>query len=242
MRVIVIMGGVLMMSACDDSTKNPPNTNDNPAYQNSTKSTKENATNEGSEGSNVKRDAGGYIVGKKIPKKEHYVNGILLANKMYPMPKNFAPGESTEARAAFNELNKKAAKANFTFDAFSTYRSFERQETLYNNYVARDGAEKADRYSARPGFSEHQTGLAFDIGEIGNAGDYADDRFGDTAAGKWLAKNAADFGFIMRYPEGKEKITGYQFESWHFRYVGQSIAQEIYKNNSTLEEYLHEKG
>lgn len=242
LRLMMIMGGVLMLGACDESSSNSTKDDTKIVHQNNTKIDGENATNDGTESTEEKRDSGGYIIGKKIPKKEHYVDGILLANKVYPMPSDFAPGESKEARAAFDELNKEAAKSNFTFDAFSTYRSYDRQETLYNNYVARDGKEKADRYSARPGFSEHQTGLAFDIGEVGNSNDYADDRFGETEAGKWLAENAADFGFIMRYPKGKESITGYQYESWHFRYVGKKIAKEIYGNNSTLEEYLNDKG
>lgn len=189
-----------------------------------------------------KRDAGGYIINQKTPEKEHYVKGILIANKIYPMPQNFAPGESKEARKAFEQLNKAAKKAGYTFDAFSTYRSYDRQKVLYDGYVKRDGKEAADTYSARPGFSEHQTGLAFDIGEVGKPGDYADDRFGETEAGKWLAKNAHKYGFIMRYPKGKEKVTGYKHESWHFRYVGEKIATEIYENNSTLEEYLGAKG
>lgn len=200
-------------------------------------------TSEGaSHNSSGERDAGGYIIGKETPKYETCVNGILIANKVFPMPKTFTPGESAEARQAFNELNAIAKKAGFEFDAFSTYRSYDRQVELYNNYVNRDGADAADRYSARPGFSEHQTGLAFDIGEVGNPGDYADDRFGETKAGKWLAKHAHEAGFIMRYPQGKEKVTGYQYESWHFRYVGKKIATEIYNNNSTLEEYLGVKG
>ena len=112
----------------------------------------------------------------------------------------------------------------FNLTAFSTYRSFEYQTGLYQRYADRDGAEEADRYSARPGYSEHQTGLAFDIGEVNNEQDWASVRFGDTEAGKWIAANAHRFGFIMRYPEGKEAITD-MHESWHFRYVGVEIAK-----------------
>lgn len=246
--IAVLIGGSLILSACGEEEQNITKKAVEEQHQNNTKTdentngnkNEENKSNEKSE--KVKRDAGGYVINQKMPKKEHYVNGILIANKMYPMPQSFAPGESVEAREAFNKLNAEAKKAGYEFDAFSTYRSYDRQVELYNNYVSRDGQEAADTYSARPGFSEHQTGLAFDIGEVGNSADYADDRFGETEAGKWLALHAHEFGFIMRYPEGKKEITGYKYESWHFRYVGVDIATEIYKNNSTLEEYLNVEG
>lgn len=186
----------------------------------------------------VERDAGGYIVGQELPKEATYISDLLIASKRYPLPADFAPGEDPEARAAFEELNAAAVLEGYTFNAFSTYRSYDRQVELYANYVSRDGKEAADTYSARPGYSEHQTGLAFDIGEVGNEQFFADEGFGTTAAGQWLEKNAHKYGFIMRYPEGKEDVTGYMHESWHFRYVGKDIAKDIYKNKSTLEEYL----
>lgn len=185
-----------------------------------------------------KVDAGGYIEGQKLPKKATYIQGILIASKQYPLPANFAPGENKDARDAFNELTAAAALDGFKFDAFSKYRSYDRQVELYDAYVKRDGKKAADTYSARPGYSEHQTGLAFDIGEVGNTAAYADNKFANTAAGKWIAKNAHKYGFIMRYPKGKDDVTGYMYESWHFRYVGKKIATEIYNNNETLEEYL----
>ncbi len=185
-----------------------------------------------------KVDAGGYIEGKKLPKKPTYIKGILVASKQYPLPSNFAPGENKDAREAFDELNAAALLEGFKFDAFSTYRSYDRQVELYEAYVKRDGKKAADTYSARPGYSEHQTGLAFDIGEVGNTAAYADNKFANTPAGKWIAKNAHKYGFIMRYPKGKDDVTGYMYESWHFRYVGKKIATEIYKNDGTLEEYL----
>jgi D-alanyl-D-alanine carboxypeptidase len=183
-------------------------------------------------------DAGGYIIGQKLPKKATYIQGVLVASKQYPLPTDFAPGENADARAAFAELNAAAALDGFKFDAFSTYRSYDRQVELYDAYVERDGKKAADTYSARPGYSEHQTGLAFDIGEVGNTEAYADNKFAETEAGKWIAKNAHKYGFIMRYPKGKEDVTGYMYESWHFRYVGKKIATEIYNKHETLEEYL----
>jgi zinc D-Ala-D-Ala carboxypeptidase len=179
-----------------------------------------------------------YIDGQELPKEPTYIKDILIANKQYPLPSTYSPGESKEARAAFNEMAAAAKLDGFELIAFSTYRSYDYQTGLYERYVERDGSEAADRYSARPGYSEHQTGLAFDIGEVNNEQYYASEKFGETEAGKWVAANAYRFGFIMRYPEGKEKITGYMHESWHFRYVGIEVAEEIYKQNISLEEYL----
>lgn len=113
-----------------------------------------------------------------------------------------------------------AKKAGFELVAFSGYRSYEYQTQLYTNYANRDGKEAADRYSARPGHSEHQTGLAFDIGEKGQEDLWLTEEFGETPAGKWLVENAHNYGFILRFPEGKEDVTGFMYESWHFRYLG----------------------
>ncbi len=183
-------------------------------------------------------DPGGYIEGQTLPAEPTYVDGFLVANKKYPLPSTFKPGESKEAREAFNKMAAAAKLEGFSLDAFSTYRSYDRQVELYERYVSRDGEEAADTYSARPGYSEHQTGLAFDIGEVGYSQHYASASFGDTEAGKWISKNAHKYGFIMRYPKGKEHITGYMHESWHYRYVGEAAATVIYENDSTLEEYL----
>ena len=186
----------------------------------------------------IVRDSGGYIVGQELPTEPTFIKGILIASKDYPLPATYALGEDPVAREAFTKMASEAALSNFNLEAFSTYRSFEYQTELYERYVARDGKEKADRYSARPGYSEHQTGLAFDIGEVNYEQYYATAEFGETEAGKWVAENAHRFGFIMRYPLGKEEITGYMHEAWHFRYVGPEIAKEIFEKNITLEEYL----
>ncbi len=190
------------------------------------------------EDNDVVKDSGGYIEGMELPEEPTYVDGILIANKEYPLPSTYAPGEDPEARKAFDEMAAEATLSNFNLTAFSTYRSFDYQKELYDRYVARDGKEAADRYSARPGYSEHQTGLAFDIGEVNYEQHWASSDFGETEAGKWIAANAHRFGFIMRYPLGKEEVTGYMHESWHFRYVGTEIAKEIFEKNITLEEYV----
>ena len=167
-----------------------------------------------------------------------YIKDVLIASKKYPLPTTFAPGESKEAREKFEEMAAESVLSGFKLTAFSTYRSFEYQTGLYQRYVDKDGHEKADRYSARPGYSEHQTGLAFDIGEVNQEQLWLTSEFGESEAGKWLSANAHRYGFIMRYPLGKEEITGYMYESWHYRYVGTEIAEEIYEQKITLEEYL----
>ena len=181
--------------------------------------------------------AKGYVGHEVLPEQPTYVEGILIASKKYPLPSTFAPGESKEARAAFEEMAAEAKLSGYNLVAFSTYRSFDYQGQLYERYVGNDGQEAADRYSARPGYSEHQTGLAFDIGEEHFEQHFARESFGETEAGKWIAVNAHKYGFIMRYPQGKENITGYMYEPWHFRYIG-DLAEEVYEANVTLEEYL----
>lgn len=180
----------------------------------------------------------GYEGHETLPAEPTYVDGVLIASKKYPLPSTYAPGESKEARAAFEEMAAEAMLSGYNLVAFSTYRSFEYQTTLYDRYVNNDGQEAADRYSARPGYSEHQTGLAFDIGEQHFEQHFARESFGETEAGKWIAANAHKYGFIMRYPNGKEKITGYMYEPWHFRYIGEELAGKVYEAGVTLEEYF----
>lgn len=184
------------------------------------------------------KDATVYPDSIELPEEPTFINGILIANKQNPLPSDYAPGVDPEAKSSFDAMREEALKSDIDLIAFSTFRDFNRQQELYEGYVEKDGVEKADRYSARPGFSEHQTGLAFDIGETGEEQHWAAASFGETEGGKWLAENAHRFGFILRYPEGKEQLTGYMHESWHFRYVGKGAATEIYEADITLEEYL----
>ncbi|HSJ38954.1 MAG TPA: D-alanyl-D-alanine carboxypeptidase family protein [Planococcus sp. (in: firmicutes)] len=184
------------------------------------------------------KDATVYPESIELPEEPTFVKGILLANKQNPLPSDYAPGVDPEAKSAFDAMRAEALESGIDLIAFSTFRDFNRQKELYEGYVAKDGQEKADRYSARPGFSEHQTGLAFDIGETGQEQHWAKESFGGTEGGKWVAENAHRFGFILRYPEGKEQLTGYMHESWHFRYVGKQAATKIFEADITLEEYL----
>lgn len=139
-----------------------------------------------------------------------------------------------EAANAFESLSKDASKENYRIIAMSTYRSYEYQIDLYNKYVKSDGKDAADTYSGRPGNSEHQTGLAVDV--YNQTETYTN--FEKTKEYNWMQENAYKYGFILRFPKDKENETGYEFESWHYRYVGKDIAKYIHKHNITLEEYI----
>lgn len=141
------------------------------------------------------------------------------------------------ASEALSEMFEDALIDDIELVARSGYRSYATQASLYNGYVSKYGQEYADKYSARPGTSEHQTGLAMDItAESVNL--QLDDNFGKTKEGLWLADNAHRFGFIIRYPEGMENITGYFYEPWHVRYLGVKLATNVFNSGLTLEEYF----
>lgn len=167
-----------------------------------------------------------------------YINGILIVNKKYTLPRSYAPGESCVAREAFNKLKKEARDSGFNLVVFSSYRSYDYQNGSYNNRVKQHGEAIASKWTAKAGQSEHQSGLAFDVGESSRQDQWARKTFHDTEAAKWLKENSHKHGFIIRYPKGKEHITGFNHESWHLRYVGIDHAKEIYKRDITLEEYL----
>lgn len=175
-----------------------------------------------------------------------YVDGNLIVNKTYAIPSWYKPVNTssavtsdrcincleTKVMEAFNLMKSDSLAVNLNIYIASGYRSYNYQDTLYNNYSAVSGVEGADTYSARPGHSEHQTGLCFDLNSV-------DDSFANTPEGKWIDQNAYRYGFIVRYPKGKESITGYQYESWHLRYVGVELASKLYNNGDwiTMEEY-----
>lgn len=159
------------------------------------------------------------------------VNGIPIANKTYPVPADYNPGLLTETYDAFLELKQAALNDGVEINFMSGFRSYEEQTEVYKNWneVYSDG--QADRVSARPGHSEHQLGLAIDVNSI-------EFSFADTPEGIWLAENCWRFGFIIRYKEGTEHITGYMYEPWHIRYLGKELAEEVHFSGLTLEEYL----
>jgi zinc D-Ala-D-Ala carboxypeptidase len=143
-----------------------------------------------------------------------------------------------EAAGAIEKLFTGASLQGIQLLGVSAYRSHSAQEALFNFYAKRDGYEKARTYSALAGTSEHETGLAIDV-TGGNGQCPAQDCFGFTKEAKWLREHVANFGFIIRYPKGKEAITGYTYEPWHLRYVGSAIAKEVMDREITLEEYYH---
>ena len=161
---------------------------------------------------------------------------IVVANKKHPMAANYNPGENPTAKAAFLRLrNDMIAKGYNVGYAYSGFRTYDYQKVLYQNYVNKDGQAAADRYSARPGYSEHQTGLVFDLT------DKAGNLLEDTAASNWLKNNAHRYGFVVRYQPGKEASTGYMPEAWHIRYIGKE-ADEVYHSGLSLEEYYGFEG
>lgn len=172
---------------------------------------------------------------------------LVLVNKNNKLPNDYIPKDleqintkycnskqymRSKAKQAFESMAKDIEKHNMKIFAVSTYRSYEYQDKLFNNYVKEKGIKYANRCSAKAGHSEHQTGLAVDIANI--TLDY--DNFDKTDEFNWVKENAHKYGFIMRYPKNKEDITGYKYEPWHFRYVG-DIAKYIYNTDLTFEEY-----
>lgn len=163
---------------------------------------------------------------------ETYIDGILIVNKTYSLPSDYNPGGLTwECAQAFEALRQGAAEDGINIYLSSGFRSYETQRQLYNGYVSLYGTERTDTFSARPGHSEHQTGLAIDCNIV-------NDSFIGTPEAIWLAEHCYEYGFIIRYPQGKESITGYKYEPWHIRYLGVETAEEVYSSGLTLEEYL----
>jgi len=202
-------------------------------------STEQKTVQEGTAGS--KSQEASQKKAEVVNKGDHYsIQGkydeIVVANKHYPMSKDYNPGENPTAKAELLKLIAAMQQAGFPIsDNYSGFRSYETQTQLYQNYVDKDGKAEADRYSARPGYSEHQTGLAFDL--IGTNGDLVTEE----KAAQWLLDHAADYGFVVRYLKGKEKETGYMAEEWHLRYVGKE-AKEIAASGLSLEEYYGFEG
>ncbi len=161
------------------------------------------------------------------------INGVIIANKSYSLPESYGDGLTSATETAFNEMKNAAAEDGITLEIVSGYRSYSDQEKLYNSYVEQYGQEEADTFSARPGYSEHQLGEAMDLNDVSQA-------FAETEAYSWLQEHAVEYGFILRYPQDKQDETGYIGEPWHYRYVGESLAKELYNDGDwiTIEEYF----
>ena len=230
-RYLVLSGLLaLTLAACSQ---------EKPAISETQTSTEEKTVQEGTVGS--KSQEASQKKAEVVNKGDYYsVQGkydeIIIANKHYPLSKDYNPGENPTAKAELLKLIAAMQEAGFPIsDHYSGFRSYETQTQLYQDYVNKDGKAEADRYSARPGYSEHQTGLAFDL--IGTDGDLVTEE----KAAQWLLDHAADYGFVVRYLKGKEKETGYMAEEWHLRYVGKE-AKEIAASGLSLEEYYGFEG
>ena len=230
-RYLVLSGLLaLTLAACSQ---------EKPATSETQTSTEEKTVQEGTVGS--KSQEASQKKAEVVNKGDYYsIQGkydeIVIANKHYPLSKDYNPGENPTAKAELLKLIAAMQEAGFPIsDHYSGFRSYETQTQLYQDYVNKDGKAEADRYSARPGYSEHQTGLAFDL--IGTDGDLVTEE----KAAQWLLDHAADYGFVVRYLKGKEKETGYMAEEWHLRYVGKE-AKEIAASGLSLEEYYGFEG
>lgn len=188
--------------------------------------------------------------------KDFYTNPVetlykntnyILINKFFYVTKNYVPNDLVEinnctkgnimlvkeAKNAYEEMCKAIKKDGLEIRAISAYRDYTYQMNLYNRYLVHDTKKNVDTYSARPGHSEHQSGLTVDIDNI----DTNFNHFESTDSYLWMEQNAHKYGFILRYPKGKEKITGYSYEAWHYRYIGKDAASYIKKHNITFDEY-----
>ena len=160
-----------------------------------------------------------------------YFDGVMIANKTYTLPASYNPGVQPEATDAFYDMQAAAAADGISLWILSSFRSYEDQDVIYNRYVAQDGRDAADTYSSRPGHSDHQTGYTFDLNSL-------EQDFQYDPAGQWLDKNCYKYGFIIRYPKGKESSTGYMYEPWHVRYIGVDLATKVTQSGLSLEEYF----
>ncbi|MBQ8327672.1 MAG: M15 family metallopeptidase [Lachnospiraceae bacterium] len=194
---------------------------------------------------NIGLDKGFFTDAKEVENPDDL---LVLVNKFHNLPSDYEPADLVVlpeeyakegimlrevAANAFDKMRTEALAEGYEINVVSAYRSYATQEKLYNSYAARSGDKEADSYSARPGYSEHQTGLALDL----QAGAYKYNEFSKTPESKYVAEHAHEYGFILRYQKGKRYITGYIPEAWHIRYVGVEVATIIYEEGLTYEEY-----
>lgn len=178
-----------------------------------------------------------------VKKTDMTKGDLIIANKYYQLAVDYEPEDLVIIEGnhyakkvvadAYEQMKQDALQAGLTLEITSAYRSYQTQESLYNRYKSEHGLAWADSYSARAGYSEHQTGLALDI--VSNSSNF--DNFEQTDEYEWLKKNCYKYGFILRYEENKEYITGYHYEPWHYRYVGIDVAKQITDSGITYEEY-----
>lgn len=176
-----------------------------------------------------------YLIDKKHAVGSDYVPRDLVpvkGNELWNVSRNDL-SLRPEAYAALEDLSRAALNDGIKLLVSSTYRSYQYQEGLFNRYVKQDGLELAERYSARPGTSQHQLGVAIDFGSI-------TDDWGDTKMGKWVYDHAADFGWSLSFPQGYEDVTGYMWECWHFRYIGKEACRFQKKWFGNIQQFMLE--
>lgn len=264
----VTMFGVCMLviglAACSGTKGNEEGLNESDNQQDNTANENENQLPNDSNEEEINKSNENETNENQTPDDtEDHINEdptiIALVNKEYSLDENYAPSDLVKVdvptvleNPEVNQLRKvaadalkamfaKAKESDIDLHARSGYRSYQTQVQLFQNYLNKHGEEAANRYSARPGQSEHQTGLVMDV--TSESVDYQlSDRFGETKEGKWLSEHAHEFGFIIRYPQDAEGITGYIYEPWHIRYLGKDMATKVYESGLTYEEYLEEEG
>jgi zinc D-Ala-D-Ala carboxypeptidase len=267
-KMIVILGTSILLTGCSgldsylekipfmkkelDTVQVEHSTNKavNKGNKNSTKQTENQITLEAAYFNQIKQVNGKNVI-------QNPTNIMALVNQHFGLPSTYAPKDLVrpkvlfsfgnqeieksylrkDAAAALEKMFAEAKKQNIELYAVSGYRSYARQAELFQAEINQVGKEKAVQAVAVPGTSEHQTGLAIDISSK-SVNFVLTEKFGETPEGKWLANHAHKFGFILRYPKDKESITGYQYEPWHFRYVGVEAAKVMYEKNLTLEEFF----
>jgi len=265
MFIIPVLTGLLLITSCshnDLTEENKQSNNNHQANEQTTEIDKSNQpknTNENDSKIILKKKYFNIVAeqdGKEVI--QNVDNLLILVNKQSAyLPADYVPADlvrpnvrfsfgnedieksylKEEAARAMEKMFQQAETEGITLYAVSGYRSYKRQTQVFQREVETKGEEKAMEAVAIPGQSEHQTGLAMDISAESVKLDLVES-FENTPEGRWLKKNAHKFGFILRYPKGKEAITGYQYEPWHFRYVGEEMAKIIYENDWTLEEFF----
>ncbi len=248
--LLVILLGLIIFGGNDNKVEESKVNVEEVTEKNASKDIKEENTPKDKETSAFDYPSSWYTNGILDPQKVsakagiNLDNDLTLINKIYQVDASYVPDVypieggylRQGAKDAYIKMKKQAANEGVNLTIGSSYRSYGYQETVFNGYLANDSYSTVLSYSAYPGTSEHQSGLVIDFVE-GSSCDYSE-CFKDTASGTWLKNNGYKYGFILRYPKGKENITGYIFEPWHYRYVGVENATKIHNDGITLEEYL----
>lgn len=244
------------LTACSDTGQS-----DEDKYTNKSKVKEEDLNNNKQEKNeeDVNKETENELIIKDAEELHEDSSITALVNKEYGLSEDYIPEDLVtvdvptvlenpevkqlreEAATSLKEMFAEAEESGYYLHARSGYRSHDTQVQLFNNYAEEHGEEKANTYSAKPGHSEHQTGLVMDVtSESVNL--ELEESFGETEEGIWLSKHAHEFGFIIRYPENQEEITGYIYEPWHIRYLGVDVATVVYESGLTYEEYLYGEG